>query len=157
MATLTSVNSDSYANSYVTKPSVQIDVTLEKGRVRRAYASYTVDSADEFGTSGLINMFKLPKGARIIDASLVIPASGATGIVDVGWDAGDNSDETADANGIFAGADPGDAAVNATLDKTLAGYNRKFADTVNIQIDVTEATADSGGDEWELEILYVLD
>ncbi len=157
MATLTGVNTTQYANAFVTKPSVKNDVSLEKGRVRRAYAEYTVDAADEFGTSGLINFFKLPKGARLIDASLIIPSAGGAGIVDIGWDGGADSLETADPNGIFVGADPGAAAVNADLDKTVAGYNHKFLDTVIIQGDISEATTDSGGDSWELEILYVLD
>lgn len=156
MATLTAVDGVNAA-SRKAEPSVKVEVSEQYGRVRRSYDSFAIDAADEFGTSGLIDMMKLPKGARIVDASLVMPASGATGIVDVGWDGGLNGDETADPNGIFAAADPGDAAVDAKLDKTLPGYNRKFVDEVLIQIDVTELTADAGGDTWELEIYYVVD
>lgn len=157
MATLTTVYGDQYTDAYQSEPSVKLDVSLQGGRVRRAYGSYTVDAADEFGTSGLINMFKLPKGARLIECNFVSPDLGTTGIVDIGWDGGTNSGETADPNGIYAAQSVKAAAVDARMDRTLAGWNKKFDDEVSIQIDFTEATDAAAGLTIELEALYVVD
>jgi hypothetical protein len=157
MATLTTVNSTEYANAYVTEPNVKNDVSLLSGRVRRAYASYTLAAADILGTAGLINMFKLPKGARIVDAYVESPDSGLTGIFEVGWDGGTNGDETADPNGIFTSQDSGTAAITVEMDKSIVGWNRKFADEVTIQIDYTEATESASELVIELEVQYVVD
>jgi len=155
MATIASTVKGAQNTNTTAVPSVLVDVSLQKGRVRRAYDSYTVASADELGTSALINFMLLPAGARIIDASLVFPASGATGTCDVGWT--DNGTDGADADGLFASADPGGAAVDAKLDKTRPGYNQKFSEETQIQMSFSEITADSGGDTIELEVLYVVD
>lgn len=158
MATLTTVYSDQYTDAYRDVPSSKVKAADKGGVLRRAYGSYTVDAADEFGTSGLINFFKLPKGATIVAAYVSCEASGATGIFDVGWDAGAESLETADANGIFAAVDPGAAAVDRqAMSSTVPGYNHTLLDEVNIQADFSELTADAGGDTYELEVWYVVD
>jgi hypothetical protein len=157
MATLTTVNSSQYADAYVDVPSDKLKAADKHGVLRRAYGSYTVDAADEFGTSGLINMFKLPKGATLVYARVAMEAAGATGIFDVGWDGGTNSLETADPDGILASVDPGAAAVDALMPSTRPGYNKRFDDEVTIQVDWTEASADSGGDTLELECWYIVD
>lgn len=156
MATLTSVNGAQRTNE-IASPPVKLDVTLNKGKIRRLYDSYSIDAADELGTSGLISMMTIPAGARVVDARFVAPASGATGLVDIGWAASADGVEAADANGFFNQADPGAAAVDAKMGATLPGWNKKFSSPVLVQIDVTEITADSGGDTWHLEIFYVLE
>lgn len=156
MATLTSVNGDNRA-SEVASPAVKLDAAENKGKLRRLYDSYTIDAADEFGTSGLISMMTIPSGARIVDARFIAPASGATGICNIGWAAGATGAEAADDDGLFVLADPGGGAVDSKMSGTVAGYNKKFSEEVLVQIDVTEVTADSGGDTWQLEIFYVVD
>ena len=136
MANLTAVDGLNAAKRKA-DPSTKIEAGEQHGRVRRAYDSYTIDAADEIlAAGGLIDFMLLPKGARVIDISIVAPASGATGTFDVGWDGGVNGLETADPNGLVAGADPGNAAVDANLDKTLPGFNREFVDEVLIQLTI---------------------
>lgn len=151
------LDSTSFDSAYVSKPASKIDVTLEKGRIRRAYASYTLSG--EVTTADTIRFFKLPKGARIIDARFVAPSDGTTGQYNIGWDGGEDSLETADDNGLFDNlvADSGGGAVDAKLLGTDAGYNYKLADSVVIQADVAENTTASSGDTLELEVHYVLD
>lgn len=161
MATLTTVSGVNYAKE-VSNPPVALASQQSYGRVRFAYDEYTVDSADEFGTSGLIKLMKIPKGARLVDAHVVCPATGATGIFDVGWAAsaelsGGVALELADADGIFAGIDPGAAAVDSRMAGTVAGWNKTFAAEVQVQADCTEATADMGTLTFKLAIFYVVD
>jgi hypothetical protein len=159
MATLTTVKGANLTNKEA-EPSVKIDASQEYGKLRIMYDSYTVDSADEFGTSGLIRMMKIPKGARLIDAEVSMPASGATGQFEVGWadsadlDEDGNAVEAADPNGIFTTQDPGDAAVDRSrMLSTVPGYMKRFDAEVEVQVDFTEATADSGGDTLELALI----
>lgn len=161
MATLTTVSGVNYAKE-VSVPPVALAAQQSYGRVRYAYDEYTVDAADEFGTSGLIKLMKIPKGARLIDARVVCPATGATGIFDIGWAAsaelsGGSAVEAADADGIFVGIDPGAAAVDAKMAGTVNGFNRTFAAEVQVQADCTEATADMGTLTLKLGIFYVVD
>jgi hypothetical protein len=163
MATLTEVKG---ANVTLKEnvPVDKIDVTLNYGRMRVLYDSYTVDSADEFGTSGLIRLFTIPKGARLVDFEVSMPASGATGIFDIGWaesaeqDSSGTTLEAADANGIIAACDPGNAAIDRQkMLSTVDGYMKLFAGAVEVQADCTELTADSGGDTYEFMAWIVVD
>lgn len=156
MATVTSAKSVELTQIEDTEPSDRLDAAKRGGVKRSVYATYVVGADDEIGSDGVIEMCKIPKGAYISNAHINIPASGATGQFDVGWAA--NGDLSADQDALFAGLDPGDAAVDADMDKDAAlGYMQKLADEATIQLTCLEATADAGGDTIELEIEYVLD
>lgn len=156
MATLTTVYGVNATKRDVTVPSVKIPANESYGRVRFVYDEYTVDTADEFGTSGLINCMKIPKGAKLVGAQVVCPATGATGIFDIGWAADAAGVVTADADGIFAGIDPGAAAVNSNL-LAAAGAFKTFDAEVQVQIDCTEVTADMGTLTIKLGLFFVVD
>lgn len=157
MATLTDVYGVNATKRDVTRPAEKVPANEQYGRVRVLYDEYTVDTADEFGTSGLIKMMKIPKGARLVGARVVCPATGATGIFDVGWAAGAKGVELADADGIFAAQDPGDAAVDAQMAGTVAGFNKTFEEEVQVEVDFSEATADMGTKTLKLMLFIVVD
>lgn len=159
MATLTTVKGANLTNKEA-DPSVKIDASQEYGKLRVLYDSYTVDTADEFGTSGLVRLMTIPKGSRLIDAEVSMPAAGANGMFDLGWAASADLDEdgvaveAADADGIIASADPGDAALERQkMLSTRPGYMKKFGAAVEVQADFSEATADSGGDTLEVMLI----
>ena len=157
MATLTTVKG---ANTTLKEnvPADKLDVTQSYGKLRVLYDSYTVDAADEFGTSGVIRLFTIPKGARLISCEASMPASGATGKFNLGWAASADGAEAVSANGIIALADPGEAAVDKQLMlSTVAGYMKKFAGEVEVQASFTEATADSGGDTLEVMAIVAVE
>jgi hypothetical protein len=156
MATLTTVKS-SQITSLESVPSSALDVTQNYGGLRVLYGSYTVDAADEFGTDGLVRLFKIPKGARVIDVEVSMEATGATGIFDLGWAASAELDENgspveaADADGFIQQVDPGAAAINKQkMPSTRPGYLKKFSAEVEVQADWTEASADAGTDTLEV-------
>ena len=163
MATLTTVKGV-YRTLQENVPSEALDVTANYGRVRVLYDYYTVASADEFGTDGLIRLFNIPKGARVLDFEVSVEAAGATGIFDLGWAASAELDSdgvavvAADADGFFAAVDPGAAAVNRqVMPSTRPGYMKKFDASVEVQADFTEVTADSGGDTFEFVCYIAVD
>lgn len=159
MATLTTVLGANLTNKEA-EPSVKIDASQDYGKLRVMYDSYTVDAADEIGTSGLIRLMTIPKGGRLIEAEVSMPASGATGLFDLGWAASAELDEdgttveAADANGIINQFDPGGGAISRQkMLSTVPGYMKKFSGAVEVQADCTEVTADSGGDTMEVMII----
>lgn len=155
MATVTSAKSTQLTALEVTEPREVVDAGVQHASVRHAYAEYTVDAADEVGSAGVIEMLKLPKGARIVDAAIKIPASGTGGQFNVGWAL--NGDLAADTDALFAALDPGDAAVDTTLLRTSAAYMKKLEDEATISLTCIEATADAGGEQIELSVFYVID
>jgi hypothetical protein len=164
MATLTTVKG---ANVTLKEnvPSEKIDVTMNYANLRVLYDTYTVDAADEFGTDGLLRLFTIPKGARLINFEVSCPATGATGIFDVGWAASveklpgtSTPVEAADPNGILEQVDPGAAAVNQQrMPSTVPGFMKKFAAEVEVQADFTEATADAGTKTLEFVAIIAVD
>lgn len=157
MATLTTVKG---ANLTLREsvPASALDVTMNYAKLRVLYDYYTVDTADEFGTDGLIRLFTIPKGARLIDFETSVEAAGATGIYDIGWAASADGVETADADGIMASVDPGAAAVSRQkMVSTVPGYMKKFAAAVEVQADFSEVTADSGTDTFEFVAIIAVD
>lgn len=163
MATLTTVKGANLTLKE-TVPASKIDVTMNYAKLRVLYDSYTVDAADEFGLSGVIRLFTIPKGARLIDFEVSMPASGATGIFDIGWAASAELDsdgdpvEAADADGIISQVDPGAAAVDRQkMLSTVDGFMKKFNAAVEVQADCTEVTADSGGDTFEFMAIIAVE
>ena len=159
MAVLTDVKGRNKTNVDA-EPSVKLDVSEHRGRVRRLYDEYVVDAADEFGLNSIIRMSTIPANSRLMDARAVIPDAGSTGVVDVGWAASAQGGEAADPNGIFSGLDPASAAVDAKMAGTIAGYNKKFTEEVEAQMLWTTASDDFAGGSGgtiKLELLVAID
>jgi hypothetical protein len=143
----------------------KLDAGQNYGVLRVLYGSYTVDAADEFGTDGLVRLFTIPAGARLIDCEVSMEATGATGIFDLGWAASPEVDpdtgsalEAADPDGIIQQVDPGAAAINRQkMPSTRPGYMKRFAGSVEVQADWTEVSADAGGDTLEVVAIIALD
>jgi len=149
-------SSSNYTLAYDNQPSSKLDVTEQHGRVRRAYAEYTLLA--ELLITETISMLKLPAGARVVDSRISAPSDGTTGQLDVGWI--DNGSDGADDDGLFDGlseADTGGGAVDSKIASTSAGYNKKFSKETEFQITALEATTASTGDTYKLEVYYIVD
>lgn len=148
------------------EPEVRQDVTLNYGRLRYISDEYVIPTADELGTSAVVNFFEIPKGARVIEMFATADASGATGSATIGWDASEETDENgtvleaADPDGFYTAAqfDPGNAAlVRLAMAATEAGHRKLFAAKVQVTATVTQITADGGDDTWLLEAYIIVD
>lgn len=149
---------DQYSNQYQSAfrddPASQLQVDEFQGKVRRLYADITLSA--EIGTSDLVKLAKLPKGAVPIQAKILSVNGGSAGVIQVGWAAGANGDEAADADGIM-GAISTAAAVNDSLAWTDAGFNKRFAEEVELQISATTLTVGMSGELIQFELLYIMD
>lgn len=148
MSTLTTVSGVNYALRNAVPPSL-IPANENYGRLRVLYDYYDKSASDEFGTSGLIRMFLIPKGAKLVDSIFTTTDLGTTGVVDIGWAASDELSagvavELADADGIFAAADCKTSTVVAVhMTGLTPGMNKTFSAAVEVQVDFTEASNSS--------------
>lgn len=147
-------NSD-LATDYLASPPDRLDANLDGGVMRLKRAVFTYSS--EAALNETVEFFRLPKGARVLYCRCIAESDGTTGQLDIGWDAGVNSLETADADGFFAGAtiDTGAGAVDQVLDDASAGFMKEFADEVRVIANHIEATTASDTNTVELIIYYV--
>lgn len=143
---MATVNADNYA-SLVAKPQELLPVGDVSGKKRFLYDQITI--AAELAVNDLINVCApLPANARVVDAGVVAPACGATGIFDFGY--------VDDQNYFIDQADPGAAAVNKHM-ASEAGFLAKLSDAIQPQLKCTELTASATGDVWKVWIEYVLE
>jgi hypothetical protein len=155
MATL---YTDHYSKAYVSDPSEAVDPGQVTGNVRVLYAEYT-PVANVIGTADVIKLFKLPKGARVINAAVKAPSLGTTGIMTLGHAASVDAVESA-ASAAFipaASLDAGGQAVLGLPTAASTGIAKKFAAEVDVQIAFTEATDAALGDTIQAWVQYVLD
>ena len=146
------------------EPKSMVDVTLDYGKLR--YISDQITLTRELTTADVINLFKIPKGARVVQMFVTAPTDGTTGQYNIGWlassalnDAG-VALELADPDGFYVNtvADTGAGALaRLSMAATAAGYRKKFAAEVQVQAAVVEATTASTCDTILLEAYIVVE
>ncbi len=144
--------STQYNRAYVAVPSEKIAPGEQSGEIRSLYTEYTAPAATELATSDTLYLGKLPPGARVIGGQVKCPATGATGIFDVGYQA--NGVDSADLDAFVVGADPGAAAVAAQL--AGAGVGKKFTVETTVVLTPTEVTAALAGLTLQVWLNYVV-
>jgi hypothetical protein len=105
-------------------------------------------------------MMKLPKGARILNATLKSADLGTTGILNVGITASADALESADADFFFAALDVKTAAINKSMTgigTTIEGVHHKLLGDVTVVIVPTENTQAATGAKLSLSVEYVLE
>jgi hypothetical protein len=98
---------------------------------------------------------KLPKGARVLEAQLVSPSLGTTGIMQLGFLA--NGVDAQDLDAFIVSADAGGQAVKALIPAGAAGLHKKFEAETQLVINFTEASDAATGDKISVAIHYVMD
>lgn len=150
---MTTLYSSQYTSAYITEPKSKLEPKELNGRVRRIFATITL--SQEIDTTDVVKLAKLPANATPIEARLVAPG-GSAGVLQVGWSAGSEGNEAADADGLM-GAIDASAAVDDTLSWSDAGFNKKFSESVDIELSATTLTADWDGDAIQFELRYIID
>ena len=138
-----------YKLAHVDVPSVKIPSGEFRADVLCMYMDYLADA--ELATTDTLFLGKLPANVRVIEVKFRCPATGATGIFNIGYQA--NGVDVADLDAFVVGADPGAAAVYA--DGAGAGLGKKFTAETNVVLTPTEITAAMTGKTLELWISYV--
>jgi hypothetical protein len=160
---------DQYSDAYVEVPSSKIQSGDFNGKVQFLFFSYPIPAVVPTNAD-IIKLAKLPKGARVLDAVLVLPDLGDTTALELGWAASAELDsagvavEAADDNGFMATVD-GDVAADtfsmliiaSGASANLPGLLKKFSAEVDIQILVTDAwTSTTTTDSIKGYIQYVI-
>jgi hypothetical protein len=135
-------------------PSSPAGIGEINGRVRSVFASYTF--VGEATSGDILKMFKLPKGARVVDWNFQVTDLGGTGTMNIGWAASADAVEAADADGFHAALDVSGQASQSVPAAGIAGLFKKFAAEVDVQI-VLPTTASATGDVLSGCVQYVID
>lgn len=130
----------------------KIDKGEVTGRVRCLYDEKTF--AAEASISDTVKLgAPLPAGARVVGGKIKCPATGATGIFKIGYQA--NGVDVVDDDAFGVSVDPGAAAVYADL--AGAGLGKKFTVATQVEATFTEATASATGVKLQIWLFYVVD
>lgn len=144
------------------EPSVKSGVGDSAGVRRSAFDSYTFSAIID--TTDTLELCLIPKGARVLNVTMVCDDLGTTGDFNIGWKASAELDssgsavEAADADGFGVAVDVNAAAsVYEMKDQTgLAGMHKKFDAEVQLQITPSEITTATSGD-LSIEVEYVIE
>lgn len=123
------------------------------GRVRVLYDEKTL--TEELEVNDIIKVGRLPKGARVLGATVKSPSLGTTGIVDLGYAASADAVEAADADGFVLQADAGGQAVQAV--GAGAAIGKRFEAEVDVQLVVTEVSTAGSTKTIQSWVYYVID
>lgn len=147
-----------------TVPSAKCGVGEVNGRVRVAYDEWAVPTA-VISINSTVDLFEIPKGARVLNAFVSAPDQGTTGTGALGWLASPDLDssgvtlEAATSTGLVVSIDfKANAATTqgARTTDRAACMGKKFLGKVRAQLTITEAF-DAGTGTICAWCFYVLD
>lgn len=146
MSTLYGRNYDEVYNN-----NGKVDPGEYNGHKKVMFEDYTF--AAEASSADIIKLGKLPKGARVLSATLKSPDLGGTGTIDVGT--ADNGTESADQDGFIAAADASGQAVQQAGSGAYIG--QKFSEETVVQAYMNGATGSATGKTIKCWIEYIVD
>lgn len=155
MATLEGVN----YNKINTEPTQKVPHGELVGAVKTMYDKHVFVG----NVNAIADVIKLgdllPKGARVLSATVKCPSLGTTGILSFGYAASSDAVEAADADGFIVAAniDAGGQAVLGKESAASAAVGKQFAAAVQPQLVFTEASDAAAGKTIEAWINYVMD
>jgi hypothetical protein len=153
------VNGVNYAQTQTLK-TPKVDKGEKNGRVKCLQEEFTF-TANVFALNDEILGLSLPKGCKIVDAEVVIPASlGTTGIFSLGFKATEDKDGNAvaeDPNGLVLAADGGGSAARQRMEAAAAGYNLELGAEAQTFLLCTEATDAANGLSISYKVYYIVD
>ncbi len=150
MASVYGVNN---TKKYITVPMDKVQAKEDGGKVRVAYDSYVFPAA-AFASGDKIELMKLPKGAKVVNAFVKSPSLGTTGIFDLGYKA--NGVDVADSDAFVLAADAGGQAVFKRM-STEAGSFKEFSVETTVELTSTEITTAAAALTIEVAVFYVLE
>lgn len=147
MSTLYGRNYDEVYNN-----NGKVDPGEYNGHKKVLFEDYTFVA--EASSADILKLGKLPKGARVLSATLKSPDLGGTGTIDVGTLANDEGD-AADQDGFIAAADASGQAVQQA--GSGANIGKKFSGETVVQAYFNGATGSATGKTIQVWIEYIVD
>lgn len=141
-------NAVNFAKAYVNVPSEKIAPGEVSGDLLVAYDEYTFP-ANAFVLNDVIKLgIKIPAGARVIEATVVAPSLGTTGIFSLGT--------ATDPDALIVAADAGGQAVRANIPAGAADLGKELTVDTFYQLTCTEATTAAAGLKIQVWVKYVV-
>ena len=110
-----------YQDAFVDVPSDMIRPGDVSGEVKVMFFDFTVPAVAP-SANDIFKLGKIPKGARVLEACLMFPDLGTTGVVSLGYAASADAVEAADATAFISSQD-----VNTAADTVLASQQQANA------------------------------
>lgn len=150
MATLYGVNS---TKRDVNVPPDQIPGYDQSGRLKVFYDEYTLLA--DLGSADVINLMKLPKGCRVLDAILYTDAMGGSCACKVGWAASSDAAEAADDDALLAAATSLVSAARKSM-AAEAGRGKVLAGEVQVQLTTSAVSSSATGNKLRLAVIVAM-
>jgi len=125
------------------------------GRARVINLEYTF-AQNVIAINDLVKLAVLPAGARLIDFRLAVGDLGTTGAARFGWASSADAVEAANSTGLLA-ITTMTSATDSVMLGAAAGFMKKFAAPVDIQLEFTTATDAANGITVKGFLEYVID
>lgn len=141
----------------INNPSDKVPAKEHSGKERFVYDEY-VFLVNAFAANDEIEVMKLPKGAKIVNAVVRSPSLGTTGIFDLGIRS--NGVEAADQDYLVASADAGGQAVcqeARTGTGAVAGLFATLSADTQVVLKCTEITTAAIGLKIQVAVEYVVE
>lgn len=141
-----------------TVPAAKCGVGEVNGRMRVAYDEWAVPAA-AITISSTVDLFEIPKGARVLNAFVSAPDQGTTGTGKLGWLVSDDALEAADDDALITSIDFKTNAASTQGCNTSArpaGIGHKMLAKVRAQLTITEAF-DAGTGTISAWCTYIVD
>lgn len=136
-------------------PAKQAEIGEVCGKMKVLFDEYVCTQNVYAISDKILIGSKLPKGARVLEAQLVSPSLGTTGIMQLGILA--NGVDAEDLDAFLTGADAGGQAVKAVSAAGAAALHKKFEADSQVVINFTEASDAALNGKISVAIFYVLD
>jgi hypothetical protein len=136
-------------NRDVSVPSVKNPGTDNSGKLAFFYDSYTFTA--DLAANDVINMFKIPAGARVVDMGIDSPDldSASAGALTVGWAISADGLVAADDDGFLTTQDVHTAGKTGLMSAALVSANpgklKSFASEVQVQVKISGETDATSG------------
>lgn len=152
---LGTVYGSNYTKAFVANP-VQVVAQGESGaKVKCLMDSYTLPGAViDVGDVVKLGALKLPKGAKVVDATIACASLGTTGILKLGYAA--NGVDAADDDAFIASADAGGQAVFSKPAAGAAGIFKALGAETQVVLGCSEISTNTNV-KIDVAVFYVLD
>ena len=152
---LDTVYAANYTKAFLSTPVQMVEQGVSGGKVKCLYDTYTLPTAViNVGDVVKLGALKLPKGAKVVDATIACASLGTTGILKLGYEA--NGVDAADDDAFIASADAGGQAVMAKPAAGAAGIFKTLGAETQVVLGCSEISTNNNV-KIEVAVFYIVD
>lgn len=152
---LGTVYAANYTKAFLSTPVQMVEQGVSGGKVKCLYDSYTLPTAViDVGDVVKLGALKLPKGAKVVDATIACASLGTTGILKLGYEA--NGVDSADDDAFIASADAGGQAIMAKPAAGAAGIFKTLGAETQVVLGCSEISTNNDV-KIEVAVFYIVD